>query len=309
MQQTHFYSNGKLLLSGEYLVLHGAKALALPLKLGQDLIVEQHSDSESDLIHWKGYEDNMLWFEAQISRTNLSIQKSSDLLIASKLADILKKTKKLNPSFLTSKQKFSIQTNLEFKREWGFGSSATLINNIAKWAEVDPYQLLNLSFGGSGYDIACADAEQPIFYTNTDEGCIVEDANFQPNFKKHLFFVYLGRKQNSSESIRQFNKLRPISAKLVQEISALSKQMTNAKTLEEFNYVIRGHEEIMSSLMKTPSVKNHNFPDFEGEVKSLGAWGGDFILATSQHNLSEVKEYFSERKLEVVFNYDDIVKI
>ena len=39
MEKT-FYSNGKLLITGEYLVLDGAKALALPTKYGQYLTVE-----------------------------------------------------------------------------------------------------------------------------------------------------------------------------------------------------------------------------------------------------------------------------
>lgn len=35
-----FKSNGKLLLTGEYLVLDGAVALALPTKMGQIMTVE-----------------------------------------------------------------------------------------------------------------------------------------------------------------------------------------------------------------------------------------------------------------------------
>ena len=34
-----FYSNGKLLLSGEYLILDGATGLALPTKTGQEMLV------------------------------------------------------------------------------------------------------------------------------------------------------------------------------------------------------------------------------------------------------------------------------
>ena len=37
---SRFYSHGKFLLTGEYLVLKGALALALPLKLGQSMTVE-----------------------------------------------------------------------------------------------------------------------------------------------------------------------------------------------------------------------------------------------------------------------------
>ena len=59
MEQT-FYSNGKLLITGEYLVLDGAKALALPTKFGQNLIVEKGKNKE---IVWKSFDkDNSIWF-------------------------------------------------------------------------------------------------------------------------------------------------------------------------------------------------------------------------------------------------------
>ncbi len=51
MRQT-FYSNGKLLLTGEYLVLDGAKALALPTKMGQNLQVVTH---DKPTISWKSF--------------------------------------------------------------------------------------------------------------------------------------------------------------------------------------------------------------------------------------------------------------
>ena len=40
-----FYSNGKLLITGEYLVLDGARSLAIPTKFGQFLIVEEIENS------------------------------------------------------------------------------------------------------------------------------------------------------------------------------------------------------------------------------------------------------------------------
>ena len=41
-----FYSNGKLLITAEYLVLDGAKAFALPTKFGQNLIIEETNHPE-----------------------------------------------------------------------------------------------------------------------------------------------------------------------------------------------------------------------------------------------------------------------
>ena len=51
----HYYkSNGKFMLTGEYLVLKGATALALPLKLGQSLDVEVSEENENR-IYWNAY--------------------------------------------------------------------------------------------------------------------------------------------------------------------------------------------------------------------------------------------------------------
>ena len=44
-------------------------------------------------------------------------------------------------------------------------TSSTLIANLAKWSNVDPYILLSETFGGSGYDIACASAKKALFIT------------------------------------------------------------------------------------------------------------------------------------------------
>ena len=58
---TTFYSNGKLFISGEYLVLDGADAFALPTKFGQNLVVE---NGENNTIEWKSYDyDQKIWFE------------------------------------------------------------------------------------------------------------------------------------------------------------------------------------------------------------------------------------------------------
>jgi len=62
--KSSFYSKGKLLLTGEYVVLDGAKALALPTKKGQSLIV-QENDSSS--LTWQSFDcHNKIWYETEI---------------------------------------------------------------------------------------------------------------------------------------------------------------------------------------------------------------------------------------------------
>lgn len=62
------YSNGKLLLTGEYVVLDGATSLAVPTKFGQDLIVEPIK--ESQLIWGSFTHTGECWFEASLIYPN-----------------------------------------------------------------------------------------------------------------------------------------------------------------------------------------------------------------------------------------------
>jgi len=207
-----FYSNGKLLLTGEYLVLDGAKALALPTKFGQNLIVEKIA--EPQLIWGSFTNTGDCWFEAVfdlpklrlVSATFNSDKEGSADFIAETLLEILEEAKNLNPNFLNVDGGYIVKTKLTFPRNWGLGSSSTLINSIASWAKVDAFKLLWNSFKGSGYDIACAQNNTAIFYQIKDKNPIIEQFNFNPIFKENLFFVFLNKKQDSKEGIAKFRE-------------------------------------------------------------------------------------------------------
>ena len=62
VERSRYYSNGKLLLTGEYVVLDGATALAVPTKFGQDLIIK--SIQEPELIWGSFTNTGECWFEA-----------------------------------------------------------------------------------------------------------------------------------------------------------------------------------------------------------------------------------------------------
>ena len=81
-----FYSHGKLLLTGEYLVLDGAKALAIPTKFGQSLEVNSNSSKN---IAWKSFDhQGKVWFENTFS-FDAKKHLSSDDSIPNRLIDIL----------------------------------------------------------------------------------------------------------------------------------------------------------------------------------------------------------------------------
>ena len=302
-----YRSNGKLLLTAEYAVLDGAKALAIPTKYGQSLSVVANN---SNKINWKSYNElGEVWFEDVFSIENtptaLSLTSALKNDISERLIEILKAVLSLNPEFLTSNLGYNITTHQDFNRLWGLGTSSTLINNIANWANVDAYQLLAKTFGGSGYDIACAQHNYPITYQlNSKHKPKVEAVNFHPNFKHQLYFVYLNQKQNSRDGISTYKKNAEINSDNIAQINAITEAMIVCKSLSEFESLVEKHEDIISKLIQQDPIKNQFFSDFNGTIKSLGAWGGDFVLVTSKN---KPKAYFNAKGYDTVIPYEDMI--
>lgn len=305
-----FYSNGKLLLTGEYLVLDGATALAVPTKFGQDLTIEKIKDPQ---LIWGSFTDKgECWFEAVFDLPKLRLvnatfdsdKEGSAEFLAETLLTILQEARILNSNFLKEADGYIVKTSLTFPRDWGLGSSSTLINNIAQWAEVDAYQLLWNAFSGSGYDIACAQNETPIQYQLGNQKPIVEQVSFNPPFKNQLYFVYLNKKQNSREGIKRYKEKREKTREVSNLISEISKQMIEVKELSDFENLIQKHEAIIASIIELPTAKEALFPDYFGAIKSLGAWGGDFVLVTGNEN---TPTYFKEKGYHTILSYSEMV--
>lgn len=299
-----FYSNGKLLISGEYVVLDGALSLAVPTSYGQSLSVEAIDASN---IIWNSLgDDGMSWFQNTFEYdTNGQLKHIQNDEISGKIVEILTAAQLLNPNFLNNKQGYRITTSLTFPRDWGLGTSSTLINNIAQWAQVDPYILLEKTFGGSGYDIACAQHDQPICYHLQEGKPKVEIVEFNPSFKEHLYFVYLNRKQNSRDGILAYRTKhkKDLNAAIL-NINKITTQMLDCKSLEDFESLIVSHETIISKMIDLQPIKHTQFSDFNGQVKSLGAWGGDFIMATCKTNPTP---YFKSKGFNTIIPYNDMV--
>lgn len=300
----NYSSNGKLLLTGEYVVLDGALSLAVPTKFGQSLHVEPNDAPE---IIWKSLDEKeTLWFEGTflIKDITSSLNDCNDDSISKRLIEILNAAKQLNPNFINSNHGYKVTTALTFPRDWGLGTSSTLINNIAKWANINAYELLNKTFGGSGYDIACAQHNTPITYVLQGNKPHVEQVLFNPTFKTHLYFVYLNKKQNSRAGIKQYNTNKVNSHTAITEINTLTSQLITCKTLIDFESLITAHEQIISKITKQKPVKDLLFRDFNGSIKSLGAWGGDFILVASKENPID---YFESKGFTTIIPYKDMV--
>ncbi len=293
------------MLTGEYFVLDGALALALPTKFGQRL--EVSTNESSDFLDWQSLDSaGNTWFSAHFSLPTLSVIGRKDNEISLRLEALLKTAHLLNPSFPGSKGAKACAF-LEFPREWGLGSSSTLVYLLAQWAKVNPFDLLKNTFGGSGYDIACAAANGPILYQKGKEEAFWERVSFAPPFRENLYFVYLDKKQNSREGIARYREKVKNSPRLLDEISNLSAQILKTANLEDFEKIIACHESIIADALKLSRAKPLYFQDFWGEIKSLGAWGGDFVLATGNRTFEETKKYFQTKGLEVIFKFDDLI--
>jgi mevalonate kinase len=299
-------ASGKLLLTGEYFVLDGAVALALPVRFGQTL--RAIPGPEQGILEWSSIDEHgQTWFQGSFLTSNFDIITDSDAETARTLQSILFACRSQNPAFLTGAGGIEVRTQNDFPRIWGLGTSSTLIAALSRWAEVDPYRLLFDTLGGSGYDIACAYAEGPVLYQLKKAQPTVQRVDFQPPFVKNIFFVYLGKKQNSREGILRYRQRAGALKPTVAEINRLTERFLGATTLSVFEQVIQEHEAIVSRALDLPTVKSQFFEDFPGAVKSLGAWGGDFVLATSHLPENETRAYFREKGFETVLGWEEMM--
>jgi mevalonate kinase len=294
-----YYSSGKLLISSEYAVIDGASALALPTKLGQRMTVV---DAEEPSLRWIAKDmDGKIWFENDFDTIDFNPIHQQDN-VSKRLQQIFINVREHKQDFLGGSIGAVVETQLDFSKDWGLGTSSTLVNNIAQWAHVDPFDLQQKIFGGSGYDIACAQKHKPITYQLIDQQPTVVDVDFAPPFHEHLFFVYMNKKQNSRTSIR--NHYHGITDQLVDTLNTLTTKFIEAKTIRDFQMLMLAHERIISKLIGIAPVQETEFSDYEGVVKSLGAWGGDFILACGP---KKSKAYFAKKGYSVCFPYAELI--
>jgi mevalonate kinase len=299
MNELTFRANGKLLITGEYAVLDGALALALPTKLGQRLAVTDFENSEK--IAWESYNAaGEKWLDTTFSRAEITNFEHITDAVRQALAKVLHHAWSKNATVPLFGKKFTAR--LEFPNHWGLGSSSTLISLVAQYFDVNAFELSDATFGGSGYDVACATANTPIFYQKTPNGREIRSAKFPTELKNNLFFVHLNRKQNSRSAIAQYKQL-PTSKEFIAAVSRISNLVADAKNYQELADLLQEHEELLSKHLQIPTLKEQLFADYPGVIKSLGAWGGDFVLALSE---TPPQSYFSQKGFTTCLTFDDL---
>jgi mevalonate kinase len=313
----YFYGHGKLLITGEYLVLKGAEALALPTILGQSMAVH-YRQSHSPKLTWKSFDHKgELWFEAEFEPWQFDLIEKSvgDQKVVDFLQSLLKETRGLNPHFLRESQEVEVETRVEFPLDWGLGSSSTLIHNVAQWAYISPFELSRRTMPGSGFDIACAQTKFPLIYQLKASKAKAPEASwkyvsFNPSFKEQLFFLHQNRKACSQQAVHSFNDKHFESSALnisIKKLNSITNQLTDRSiTLDQFMVLLWEHETILSELLGMTRLQTEKFADFDGVIKSLGAWGGDFALVASKLDPEEIKRYFASKDHHTLIPYDDL---
>lgn len=282
------------MLFGEYLVLNGADSLAFPLKFGQTLSV-----TGSDTIHWESHARHGLWFSASLD-SDFNILDTNNQEVAEILKQLFLVIRAEKPE-LDFNQNFKSEANFELN--WGLGSSSTLISLLSQWSGVEARKLLDASFGGSGYDVACATANGPIIYA---DGKVKKEVSIPESITDKLLFVYLGNKQNSREEIKRF-KDRKVEQHHIDTMNKLISNALQTSEIEVFEQQLDQSEELISPIIGTTKLKERLFADYSYSIKSLGAWGGDFFMATFR-DLQTAKNYFEDKGHDILFTYQEFIK-
>ncbi len=240
-----------------------------------------------------------------------------------RLTQLLCACRKANPKFLADGASLTAETRLDFPRQWGLGSSSTLVHLLSHWAQVDPYALQFETFGGSGYDVACAAADGPVFYKLVDGKPVALPVAFDPPFADRLCFVHLGQKRDSREAMADAREnleramAGPQADAWRNTLVHVTMAIQHAQTLEDFAMHLRKHEDIVGRIIGQVPIQHTGFADFEGVIKSLGGWGGDFVLAVPNwpkagqvpaHEVQQrLQDYFKSKGLSTLVPWKDMV--
>jgi hypothetical protein len=71
----------------------------------------------------------------------------------------------------------------------------------------------------------------------------------------------------------------------------------------QFKQLILEHESLVGKVLNKIPIQQELFSDFSGAIKSLGAWGGDFIMAVGEKN---TPKYFKSKGYYTVLTYAEM---
>lgn len=295
-------SPGKVMLSGEYFVLWGAAALAFPSIQRQHLAI--YDLSEQAFHRWTTSAGSSEIFSCLIDKKSL---KAFDIRgsegSAQFIENLLQAARSLNPEIFETNLHF--QTRLDFSPQWGLGSSSSLIVNISRFTQTDPWTLHRMVSQGSGYDIACALHEKPLLFSHPENPRINFPLINYP-FTDSLYFLPLGIKKDSSRAVSETAHLRPSTA-LIEEASQISYALTWTRSLKEFSDFLKIYVHLVKRGIGLKESLPAQLAGFNGIIKPLGAWGGDLALVVSEEDPNQLRNWFASRGFPELIKWQEII--
>ena len=292
------------MLCGEYAVTIGVEALALPVSLGQWMYVwEFDSPGGGDRLIWEAKEkDGSTWlnesFALPLETMEAETEKSSERdrsreVLHSMLSMVAE-------GFWKTGKSYRIETQLEFDRSSGLGSSSTMVANFARFAGLDAQKVQQKVLGGSGYDVAVAELGKGLVFWKNAEVANWDAWKLSADLTSKWKIVFLGKKQNSRNALADVKgKLMEIEKDdflmhQLQQVCAAVK-MANQVPMLEAGLEMWQAILAMSLGLETPYQHFKFQPTKGGLCKWLGAWGGDMLL---------INDVFEESEREALKKYN-----
>jgi mevalonate kinase len=118
-----------------------------------------------------------------------------------------------------------------------------------------------------------------------------------------MYFQYLGKKKESSEAVKEYNK-KPIQN--IEAFTRLTEDMFKASKIKTLINLVNNHELLMSEHLGQESPLQAIFKDSTIGMKSLGAWGGDFALLIIP-NKQQV-DYLKLNNPGTFFSWNEVIR-
>ena len=176
-----------------------------------------------------------------------------------------------------------LETNLQFNRVHGLGSSSTLVTLLSDYMNLDALQVQFDIFSGSGYDVAIAKSRKPLVYWLTETDSNWNFWSLNPELTKNWTIVFYGQKMDSRASIKNVqDALNEIAEDefYTAQIDHILNLTKSAKDVLSLEASLEMYQKILSQSLELPTPYDvlEIEPIAQGLCKWLGAWGGDMIL-------------------------------
>lgn len=297
-----FYSSGKILLIGEYAVTKGIEALTLPVMAGQWMHVWDVPAKGVAKLTWQSKEwDGSVWFECKIDTDIMHVTESTDDAVAKTLVRILREIHLRKPDLFDGKM-LRIENECEFNRDFGLGTSSSLIGNLSKWSGISGQLLQKTGFGGSGYDSAVALVGKPLIYWLEGDEPNWSSWNLPADMTATWFLAFPGQKQNSRKSLEGVSDKLEILAQdsmLMQQLNTIISAVKSPRSVPLMEAMLEMWQALLSQSLDLPRAWEtlQISPVPGGLCKWLGAWGGDVLLVNST-TLNTYPETFEKMELK-----------